>query len=116
MIERCSCLWRDAQVYNNAEISGNAQVFGDVRILKNAWISGNAWVYRNVHAWVSGNARVYGNAQISGNVCLGYIPINFDYDFDPYKSFKKILDHKEILPILSGIDPGLDKMISERLR
>ncbi|RKY82658.1 hypothetical protein DRQ07_00610 [candidate division KSB1 bacterium] len=51
------------------------------------------------------NVRVYGNARI-------YVPVNFDCDFDPYKTLKEILNYPEILPTLSGPDKNPDKLIS----
>jgi len=43
---------------------------------------------------------------------LGNVPVNFDCDFDPYKTLKEILNCPEILPVLSGLNENLDKLIN----
>ncbi|RKY76188.1 hypothetical protein DRQ07_10725, partial [candidate division KSB1 bacterium] len=87
-------------VYRNVQVYGDAHIYGDARVYENAYVYGGAHVSENAH----------------GNVHLGYIPVDFGCDFDPYESLKEILDYKEILPTLLGINSGLDKMISERLK
>ena len=88
----------------NCWVSENAQVYGNV------WVSENAQIYGNARAY--GKAEVYGNAHVYGNARLGYIPIDFDCDFDPYETLKEILNCPEILPVLSGLNENLDKLIS----
>ena len=124
-----------ARVYGNVRVYGNARVSEHARIFGHAWVYGNAWIYGNAHvygnAWIYGNARVYGDAarifgnahvyghahvsgsaRVSGDADLGYIPVNFDCDFDPYKTLKEILNYSEILPTLLGLNKNLDKFIS----
>ena len=121
-------VYGDAQVFRNAQVSGNARVYGNVQVFENARIYGDAQVYDNAYvfgsAQVSGNVHVSGNAHVSGNVQvfenahvygdahLGNVLIDFDCSFDPYKTLKEILNYPEILPVLSGLNKNLDKLIS----
>ena len=94
----------------NCWVSGNAHVYGNALVSGNAQVSGNARVYES--ARVSGNAQVFESARVYGNARLGKVPVNFDCDFDPYKTLKEILNCPEILPALSGLNKNLDKLIS----
>jgi len=109
-----ACVFEDAHVYGKAWVSGNARVYGDALVYGDAWVYGGAQVYG--YAQIYGNALVYRQAHVSGDARLGYVPVDFDCDFDPYESVMKIFNHKEILPVLLGIDLGLNKMISEKLK
>ena len=106
----------NARVYGDAEVYGNAWVYGNVQVFENARIYGDAQVYDNAYvfgsAQVSGNVHVSGNAHVSGDARLGYIPIDFDCDFDPYKALKEILNCPKILPTLLGLNKNLNKLIS----
>ena len=109
-------IYDNAHVFGNAKVSGyvlvseNASVYGKAEVSGNARVSGNAWVSEN--ARVSGDTHIFENAHVYGDAHLGNVPVNFNCDFDTYKTLKEILNCPKILPVLSGLNKNLDKLIS----
>jgi hypothetical protein len=107
-----------AQVYNCASISGDAIVYGRAMVYEQAQVYDKAHVYD--HAKIYGMARVYGRAlifnaaRIYGNAEI-YVEVNFDCDFNPWTSLCNLVESKDA-PLLMGIDPNFDKVLSQFMK
>ena len=62
-----------------------------------------------------------GNGEISvhpitskGNMARGYITI--PYNKSPFSAIDKLMERKDLLPLLTGIHPLLDALISQKLK
>ena len=49
-----------------------------------------------------------------GNMARGYITI--PYNKSPFDAIDKLMERKELLPLLTGIHPLLDTLIAEKLK
>ena len=78
------------------------------------WIQSKKNLSQEGECWVFSNAHVYNNAKVYGNAWLGLIKVDFNLEGD-FNRILRDLFQKDNLPILMGINPDLDKIISYKL-